>query len=307
MYIRIFFFSFIYIFILITNVNAFENKILFKINNEIITSLDILSELRYLESINTEFQNTEKNQAYEIAKRSLIREKIKEVELKKVFKKIKIEDKFLENLLINYFKKKNINSISDFEDYFISIKIDPDIIKKKITIEVLWNQLIFNKFNQNIKIDRQNIVDEIKKSNKQKQYFLSEILFNINEGEKLENKFNLIRNKIEKSNFSEAALIYSVSDTSTKGGELGWINESALSKMIKNKIQKIAIGNYSNPILIPGGFLILKVIDIRVIDNNYDLKVEIEKIIREKTNEQLNQFSNIYFNKIQKDIVINEL
>ena len=77
--------------------------------------------------------------------------------------------------------------------------------------------------------------------------------------------------------------------------------------MIKNKIQKIAIGNYSNPILIPGGFLILKVIDIRVIDNNYDLKVEIEKIIREKTNEQLNQFSNIYFNKIQKDIVINEL
>ena len=307
MYIRIFFFSFIYIFILITNVNAFENKILFKINNEIITSLDILSELTYLESINTEFQNTEKNQAYEIAKRSLIREKIKEVELKKVFKKIKIEDKFLENLLINYFKKKNINSISDFEDYFISIKIDPDIIKKKITIEVLWNQLIFNKYSQNIKIDRQNIVDEIKKSNKQKQYFLSEILFNINEGEKLENKFNLIRNKIEKSNFSEAALIYSVSDTSTKGGELGWINESAFSKIIKNKIQKIAIGNYSNPILIPGGFLILKVIDIRVIDNNYDQKVEIEKIIREKTNEQLNQFSNIYFNKIQKDIVINEL
>ena len=307
MYIRIFFFSFIYIFILITNVNAFENKILFKINNEIITSLDILSELRYLKSINTEFQNTEKNQAYEIAKRSLIREKIKEVELKKVLKKIKIEDKFLENLLINYFKKKNINSISDFEDYFISIKIDPDIIKKKITIEVLWNQLIFNKYNQNIKIDRQNIVDEIKKSNKQKQYFLSEILFNINEGEKLENKFNLIRNKIEKSNFSEAALIYSVSDTSTKGGELGWINESAFSKIIKNKIQKIAIGNYSNPILIPGGFLILKVIDIRVIDNNYDQKVEIEKIIREKTNEQLNQFSNIYFKKIQKDIVINEL
>ena len=307
MYIRIFFFLIIYIFILITNVNAFENKILFKINNEIITSLDILSELRYLESINEEFQNTEKNQAYEIAKRSLIREKIKEVELKKVLKKIKIEDKFLENLLINYFKKKNINSISDFEDYFISIKIDPNIIKKKITIQVLWNQLIFNKYNQNIKIDRQNIVDEIKKSNKQKQYFLSEILFNINEGEKLENKFDLIRNKIEKSNFSEAALIYSVSDTSTKGGKLGWINESALSKIIKNKIQKIVIGNYSNPILIPGGFLILKIIDIRVIDNDYDQKVEIEKIIREKTNKQLSQFSNIYFNKIQKDIAINEL
>jgi len=306
MYLRNFFFTIIYTLIFFVNVNALENKILFKINNEIITSLDILSELRYLASVNEQFQNTEKKQAYEIAKRSLIREKIKEIELKKVVKKIRIEDELLENLLINYFKKK-FNSISDFEDYFISIKIDPNVIKKKITIEVLWNQLIFKKYNKKIKIDRENIIDEIKKTNKQKQYLLSEILFNVNENEKLKDKFDLIKDKIEKANFSEAALTYSVSDTSSIGGELGWINETALSKIIKNKIQKIAIGNYSNPIVIPGGFLILKIVDVREIENNFDQNVEIEKIIREKTNKQLNQFSNIYFNKIQKDISINEL
>ena len=306
MYLRNFFFTIIYTLIFFVNVNALENKILFKINNEIITSLDILSELRYLASVNEQFQNTEKKQAYEIAKRSLIREKIKEIELKKVVKKIRIEDELLENLLINYFKKK-FNSISDFEDYFISIKIDPNVIKKKITIEVLWNQLIFKKYNKKIKIDRENIIDEIKKTNKQKQYLLSEILFNVNENEKLKDKFDLIKDKIEKANFSEAALTYSVSDTSSIGGELGWINETALSKIIKNKIQKIAIGNYSNPIVIPGGFLILKIFDVREIENNFDQNVEIEKIIREKTNKQLNQFSNIYFNKIQKDISINEL
>ena len=306
MYLRNFFFTIICTFILIVNVNALENKILFKINNEIITSLDILGELRYLASINEKFQNTEKKQAYEIAKRILIREKIKEIELKRILKKIKIEDELLENLLINHFKKKKINSISDFEEYFHSIEIDPNIIKKKITIEVLWNQLIFDRYNQNIKINRQNIIDEIKKSNKQKQYLLSEILFNVNENEKLEDKFNSIKNKIKKSNFSEAALLYSVSDTSNKGGELGWINESALSKIIKNKIQKITIGNYSKPIVIPGGFLILKINDIREIENNFDQNAEIEKIIREKTNKQLNQFSNIYINKIKKNIVINE-
>ena len=307
MNIRNVFFIIIYTFILTTNLNALENKILFKIDNEIITTLDILNELKYLESVNNQFKNAEKTQAYEIAKRSLVREKIKEIELRKVVKEIKIENEFLENLIINYFKKKKIKSISDFENYFTLIGIDPSIIKKKVTIEVLWNQLIFNKYNQNIKIDKQNIINEIKRSNIQKQYLLSEILFNVNENEKLKDKFDLIKDKIEKANFSEAALTYSVSDTSSIGGELGWINETALSKIIKNKIQKIAIGNYSNPIVIPGGFLILKIVDVREIENNFDQNVEIEKIIREKTNKQLNQFSNIYFNKIQKDISINEL
>lgn len=307
MYIRNFFLIIIYALILTINVNALENKILFKINNEIITSLDILNELRYLETINKQFKNTEKTQAYEIAKRSLVREKIKEIELKKKVEEIRIEDNFLEELLINYFKKKKINSISDFENYFGSKGIDPNIIKKKITIEVLWNQLIFNKYNQNIKIDRQDIINDIKKSNKQKEYLLSEILFNVNKNEKLDDKFNAIKDKINKSNFSEAALAYSVSDTSNQGGKLGWINESVLSKKIKNTIQSIAIGNYSDPIVIPGGFLILKVVDTREKNNSFDQNVEIERIVKEKTNKQLNQFSIIYFNKIQKDILINEL
>ena len=307
MNIRNVFFIIIYTFILTTNLNALENKILFKIDNEIITTLDILNELKYLESVNNQFKNAEKTQAYEIAKRSLVREKIKEIELRKVVKEIKIENEFLENLIINYFKKKKIKSISDFENYFTLIGIDPSIIKKKITIEVLWNQLIFNKYNQNIKIDKQNIINDIKRSNIQKQYLLSEILFNVNENEKLEDKFNLIKNKIDKSNFSEAALTYSVSDTSSQGGKLGWINESALSKKIKHTIQSITIGNYSDPIVIPGGFLILKIFDIREKKNNFDQNVEIEKIIKEKTNKQLNQFSIIYFNKIKKNISINEL
>ena len=291
---------------MITFGNSLENKILFKVNNEIITSLDIFNEIKYLEIINEELKNVEKKQAFEIAKKSLIREKIKELELKKLINEIKLEDQFLDKFLIDYFKKFKINSISDFENYFNLIGINPNLIRKKISIEILWNQLIFRKYNQNVKIDKQKIIDDLKKKEKQKQLLLSEILFNVGENEELNNKFDQIKNKINNSNFAEAALIYSVSDTAKKGGELGWINKSSLSNKIKDKLQDINIGNYSNPIIIPGGFIILKIENIKEVEINIDQDKEIDKIIKDKTNEQLNQFSNIFFNKIQKNIKINE-
>ena len=287
--------------------NSLENKILFKINNEIITSLDIFNELKYLEIINENFINTKKQQAFEIAKKSLIREKIKEIELKKFVEEIKLEDKILDNILTNYFKKIKIKSISDFENYFSSIGIDPNQIKKKISIEILWNQLVFKKYNHNIKINKQKIINDLKKNEIQKQFFLSEILFNLSENEKLDTKYSKIKNKIAETNFSEAALLYSISDTANKGGELGWINENSLSEKIKIKLQNITVGNYSNPTVIPGGFLILKIKDIREVKNNFNQNEEINKITREKRNEQLNQFSNIFFNKVQKDVRIDEL
>ena len=302
-----FIFIIIYSIIFIGATSAVENKILFKVNNEIITSLDIFNELKYLKIINEQFKDTEKKQAFEIAKRSLIRGKIKEIELKRILKEIKIEDQFLNNVLINYFKNYQIKSISDFENYFLSMDIDPNSIKKKISIEVLWNEFIFNKYKKNIKINKADIIDNLEKNTNQKEFFLSEILFNVNENENLEEKYDLIKDKIQKTNFSKTALMYSISETASKGGELGWIKEISINKKIKDSLQKIGIGDHSNPILIPGGFLILKIEDIRETDSNYDLNDEVEKVMKEKTNEQLNQFSNIYFNKIQKNITINEL
>ena len=150
---------------------AIENKILFKVNNEIITSMDILTELKYLGIINKDLKKTTNNQAFEIAKRSLIREKIKEIELKKLLKEIEVEEKFLNNLLINYFKSINIKTISEFEKFFISQDIDPNLIKKKISIEILWNQFIYSKFKQNVKIDRKSIQNELSNNVKKKNFY----------------------------------------------------------------------------------------------------------------------------------------
>ena len=303
------FFFIIFLFLISGNVNSIENRILFKVNNEIITSLDIFNEIKYLETVNEEFKNIKKKQAFEIAKKSIIREKIKEIELKKKFKEIKIKDQFLKEILINHFKKNQIKikSISDFENYFNLIDINPELIKKKITIEIIWNQIIFKKYNQSIKINRQEITNNLKKDKKQKELFLSEILFNINENESLDEKFNLIKNEIKEKNFSDAAFKYSVSDNSNKGGKLGWIKEISLSKKVRSILQHIEVGNYSNPIVVPGGFLILKIEDVRKIDVDFEIDTEVEKVIKEKTNKQLNEFSNIYFNKIKKDIAIYEL
>ena len=296
----------IYLSLIVNHSKSSENKILFKVNNEIITSLDILSELQYLQIINKEFQNIKKEEAFQISKNSLIREKIKEIEIRKIIKEIKIEDKVFNNLIKNYFREFKITSIPEFEKFFLINDIDPNLIRKKITLEILWNQLIYSKYQKNVKIDKQFIIDDLKKNDKQSEFLISEILFNINENENLNDKFNVINNSIKKNNFSQTALIYSVSDTANKGGELGWVKESILSKKIFNEIKELKIGEHTNPILVPGGFLILKLMDLREISKNFDLNKEIKKIVDKKTNQQLNRFSNIYYNKVKKDIIINE-
>jgi peptidyl-prolyl cis-trans isomerase SurA len=305
--IKINFFIIAYIVFFFTNLWALENKILFKVDNKIITSIDIYNELKYLEIINKEFKDTSQKKAFEIAKRSLIREKIKEIELSKVFKELKVESEFLDKMIINYFKSFEINNISDFEIYFASKEINPDSIKKKISLEILWNQFIYSKFKENIKIDKELIRNDLLNKNKKKEFLLSEILFNLDKNEKLNDKIILLEREIKNNGFSKTALSYSNSDTANKGGKLGWVNETILNTKIKEKVKKTKVGNFTKPIVIPGGFLILKIEDVREVENISDLNLEINKVVKIKTNEQLNQFSNIYFNKVKKNTTINEL
>ena len=120
-------------------------------------------------------------------------------------------------------------------------------------------------------------------------------------------KLNIIEGSIKKINFSQTALAYSISNTANKGGTLGWVAESILSEKIYNEIKDLKNGEYTKPILVPGGFLILQLVNYREVVKKFNIENEIKKIVKEKTNQQLNRFSNIYFNKVKKDIVINEL
>jgi peptidyl-prolyl cis-trans isomerase SurA len=299
--------SIIFSFIIVNNSNSAENKILLKVNREIITSIDILNELEYLQIINKEFRNIKKEEAIKISKNSLIKDKIKQIEIKRIIKEIKIDEKVIDSLLLNYFKEFDISSISEFEKFFLSKNINPNFVRKKIKLEILWNQLIYQKYKQNVKIDKQLIINDLKKNDKQSEFLISEILFNVNEKENFNKKFNEIKKSIKEIGFPQSAITYSIADTANKGGKVGWISKSILSEQIYNELINLTIGEHTKPILVPGGFLILKLLDLRTVAKNFDINEEVKKIINKKTNQQLNRFSNIYFNKIKKDIIIDEL
>lgn len=286
---------------------SIENKILFKINNEIITTLDLLNEIKYLKTINTDFKEFDQNKIYEISKNSLIREKIKELELLKFYKSIKIDDKYIDQTINKLIRNANFKNIDEFLKYLKQENIKIDTIKRKITIEFMWNDLIVSKFLKNIKINKQKIKENIIKNNKQKEFLLSEIVFSIKDNEKINKKFNLISESIKEKKFSNAALIYSVSETANIGGTLGWLKESSINKKINEELLKISIGQHTQPIVVPGGFLILKIDDIRMINVDKNIDNEVELIVKQKINSQLNQQSNKYYKKIKKDFLIHEL
>ena len=301
------FFIIIFIFIITKDAFSFENKILLKINNEIITSADVLKEIKYLSIVIKEFDKIEKEKIYQISVNSLIRQKIKEIELSKNFKNLTVKEDFLAPQIDNFISKNNFRSKNEFINHLKNKEIDIDFIKKKLSQEMLWNKLIYDKFYNNVKIDKNEILKSIKENKNQYEYLLSEILFNVENKDGLNKKFIDIKNTIKNEGFEKAALIHSTSETSENGGLLGWVKESSISKKIKIELKKIDQENYTNPIQVPGGFIILFINEIRISEKNIDFEKELNSIIREKTNNQLNQFSNIYFNKIKKNMEINEI
>jgi len=295
------------IFVFFNQSNALENKILFKINNEIISTIDLYNEAKYLSLLNKDLINLEKDKIFEISKNSLIREKIKEIELLKNYKTLDIDKKYFDQIMNDYSKKMGFENVKKFRKNIEINGLDFETIQNKIKIELYWNQLIVKKFLKDVKIDKNKIKEELAKNLTQKELLLSEIVFNIDNKNNLEKKFELIQKDIKTKGFSNAALIHGISDTANNGGKLGWIKLSSLNTKIKNEIKDIKVGNITNPIVVPGGFLILKIVDQKDVKKNLDINKAIELAVNEKTNEQLNKLSIVYYNKIKKDIKINAI
>ena len=299
----------IIIFIPIKNISALENKIVTKVENEIITTIDIEQEKNYLKALNPNILDIDQNKLNLIAKNSLIREKIKENEILKYTDKIKLNKNFLNRLIEQRYSRLKLNNEEQFLNYIKQYNIDIKTIEEKLSIEAIWNQLIYQKFSNKVKIDKNKLREEIKAkfSKEEKNFLLSEILFNISNKNNLKKKYTEIIGDINNENFESAALIHSVSDSSSLGGKLGWIKESSLNKTINSELSDLKKGDVSKPIFTPNGYLILKIDEIEYVKKKYDEKNELNELIRLKTNQQLNQQSIIYFNKIKKNTNINEL
>tara|TARA_B100000900_G_C20590104_1_gene721249 strand:- start:32 stop:958 length:927 start_codon:yes stop_codon:yes gene_type:complete len=302
-----FFLTLLLFFFLITNLFAQENKIVLKIDNEIITTLDVFNEIKILKLLNQNLEKLSKDEIIQIASSSIKKQKIKEIELKKYYKEIFIPDDELNPYLKNYFNKLGFENIENFNKYAKKNKININLIKEKISIELLWNQLVYKKFYKNVKINKETIKKEIIKKTKQNEYLLSEIIFSIENKKEFEEKLKKIKNDINSSSFENSALRNSISESSKDSGNIGWVKETSLSDKIKMILNKMEIDGISDPIKIPNGFLILKINDIRQVDIKLNIDEELDFAIRSKTNKQLKQFSDIYLNKISKDLIIHEL
>ena len=289
------------------NLSALENKILFKVDNEIITTIDIHEEIKFLKAFNPEINSLGDEELFEISKNSLIRDKIKKIELMKFVKELKVNDKFLLNLIKGKFSKLNIDSIKDFEQYLKNKELNIENIREKFTIELMWNDLIYQKFSNKVIIDKDKIKNEISQNSKkkmQKELLLSEIIFNVVNKDDFDDKYYKILSDIEKIGFKKAALIHSNSDTASNGGLIGWIKEDNLNQSLKKIVSKLKPGQFSKPIRTSSGFIIIQVEDEKEYVSKFNLEDKVDEVTRFKRDEQLNQFSSMYLNKLKKNLII---
>ena len=304
---KIIFFILLIILFNIKNSIALENKILFKIDNEIITTIDIYEEIRFLKIFNPESNNLNEEELFEISKNSILRDKIKKIEIMKFIKELKTDDKFLLKFIKNRYSKMNINSLENFESLLRFNNLNVKNVKEKFYIELIWNDLIYQKFHDKVIIDKERIKNEIlqnPKKEKQKELLLSEIMFIVNDKADFKNRYEKILLDIKNLGFKKAAILHSTSDTASNGGLIGWIKEDNLNQNIKDIIFELLPGQLSKPIRTSSGFIIIKIEDEKEYVTEFNLAKKIEEVVRFKTDDQLSQFSSMYFNKLKKDLVI---
>ena len=290
---------------------SFENRIILKVNTEIITTFDIKQEEKYLIVLNKNLQKIDKNKLKILAKESIIKEKIKEIELNKYYQIDKaLDDKNLKKIIENLYQTIGFKQEKEFISFLKSQNFEYSSVKRKLAIEMLWNNLIFQKFNNRINVDeieiRNNLEKEIKNLSITRDVFLSEILIRNSKDLNLNNVYSEILESIKNVGFSATANIFSVSNTAKIGGEVGWIKESTLSKKILKNIINLKKGQISKPIKINENFLILKIDDIKINKQKLDKNKILNNRITYKKNQQLERFSLAYFNKVKQNIKINE-
>ena len=291
-----------------SNTNANNNVfIVTKVNDNILTNLDIKKEISYLKILNPQVKELTKEKIFIVAKNTLINEIIKKNEVKNFFKfdtKIKAINKIYKDL----YNSIGFSSDKEFEKILLkNNSYTAEEIEEKLKIEFFWNRIILEKYEDKVRIDEKKLIEKINNIDEYKnEYLLSEIFFNKDKNLNLKEKINKIKQSIEEVGFNNTATIFSISESASKGGKIGWIEENSLSKKIIDELKKIKINEYSNTIQFGNNFLILKIEDKKTKKIETNKEKILEKMILFEKNKQLNQFANIYFNKIKINYKLNE-
>ncbi len=297
----------IFNFFIANNLLAEKIEILYKVENYPITNKDIAKEINYLVMLNNNLRTIDEKELIQYATKSIIKEKVKKNEIQKKFN-FGGNEKIIEKQLDMIRNNLNINK-SEFKNLLYSLDISEDYLEEKIEIELMWNKLIYTLYKDKIIVDKKAIQEKLKKdlenpSNFIDEYLLYEILFAPSNLADLESSKKKIEESIEKIGFENTANILSEAQSSKLGGKIGWIKENQLTKEVFNNIKELEVGNYTDPINVPGGQLLLFLKEKRKAKLNLSLEDELDKVLKAEQNRQLDQYSSIYYKKTEIDTKI---
>ena len=303
-------FLIIFISILLINKIYAKNDIFIyaTIDQDIITNFDIKKETEYLKILNPDLSKLSEEKIFQISKNSLIKEIIKKNEIKKFFD-LEKENPFVKDYLRDLYLSLNFKDESEFIKFLESYSnYSINEIKRKLKIEIMWNELIYSRYYNQLRIDKDEFIKKIDNLTDKpvNEYLLSEIVFKKEKDQDLENQINTISQSIKDVGFENAANIYSLSESSKLGGKIGWVSENNLSQKILKKIINLKKDEITEVIQLGNNYLILKINEIRKKNISINKDEELEKMIKFETNKQLNQFSKIYFDKSKINYSINE-
>ena len=300
--------KFLFLIIIIINflnvgyLSASKIEILYKVENYPITNKDISKEINYLVMLNDKLKKVSEKDLIQYATKSIVKEKIKKNEiLKNLY--LGQNEEIVENQL--KILKNNLNlGDAEFKELISKLDITENYLKEKIEIEILWNKLIYAIYKDKVIIDKLSISNKLKKdledtSNFMEEYLLHEILYTPSKTTDIENNKSIIDKSIQEIGFENTANIYSLSDSSKFGGKIGWVKENQLTKEILFNLQDLKIGEYTTPINVPGGILILFLKNKRQAKLTLSFDDELKKIIDIERNRQLDQYSSIYYKKVE--------
>jgi peptidyl-prolyl cis-trans isomerase SurA len=291
---------------------SLENKIILKIDDKIITTFDVEQEEKYLKVLNPKLNKVDQNKLKILTTDSIIKEKIKEIELIKYYKIDSVlDDDNLKKIIKNLYQTVGFKEEGEFKSYLEDQNLEFPLVKRKLAIEMLWNNLIFNKFNNRVVVDeaeiKNNLNKEIKNLNFTRDLFLSEILIANSKDLRLDVVYSEILKSIKDVGFAATANIFSISNTAKVGGKIGWVKETSLSKQILENVINLEKGQISKPIKINENFLVLVIDDTKINKRKINKNKILSNRILYKKNQQLERFSLAYFKKIKQNIQINEL
>jgi len=301
---------FLVLFLLINTqkINAGINDALFMtIGNKPITQSDIVDEIKIILILNNEsYSDDKRDQLHELAVRSTVKRTIKKIELERNnFFQLNEEDlereitKLATNIFIDVDTLKNLCE---------SNELDFSKIEDQVKTELYWNSLIFEMYKGYLKINQEEIEDQLKLSKNKNQineYLISEIVISKVEDDKLDLEVQELKKKVENESFEQVAREVSISESALKGGDLGWINENIISERIKSILTETPVGNLSSPIVLENGILIFKLRDKRKVEQNMSLEEIKNELINAEKSKILNMYSMSHYDKVRRTITIN--